>query len=439
MAVVSGKKIAAQASLGLTDGDYTELQVNANGALYTTTTIVGTVPVSQSGAWTVAATQSGAWAVTATVAGTVSVSNFPAIQAVSQSGAWAVTATVTGTVSVSNFPAIQPVSGTVTANQGTSPWVVSGTVTVTDGSGPLTVDGTVTVNQGTSPWVVSGTVTSDTNFDYPEDSAHVSGDIGAFALGVRNDASAVRTSTDGDYSPLSVDSAGRTLVAGQIAQDSPVAGNPVGVGARASNTVPAAVSSDGDMIYLWADLNGRLKVHDDRTNLQGIYHANVGVFTVAASADAATAGKVWLVNTSSTVKAAIRYIAMTESLGSVTARNSFPSITIERVTFTGTPSGASVTPAKRDSTDAANTATIRTASTGMTLTAGAAAKSFEIGPSGGLSLSFAQIVVEQAVTWQEDERIVLRQNEGIVLRQASAGSTGDDRLYRLDIRWEEFI
>lgn len=30
---------------------------------------------------------------------------------------------------VDNFPATQPVSGTVTANQGTSPWVVSGTVT----------------------------------------------------------------------------------------------------------------------------------------------------------------------------------------------------------------------------------------------------------------------------------------------------------------------
>lgn len=39
-----------------------------------------------------------------------------------------------------NFPATQPVSGTVTANQGTSPWVVSGT---------STVSGTVTVVQPT--------------------------------------------------------------------------------------------------------------------------------------------------------------------------------------------------------------------------------------------------------------------------------------------------
>jgi hypothetical protein len=100
-------------------------------------------------------------------------------------------------VAVDNFPATQPVSGTVTANQGTSPWVTSlasttitGTVAVTQSTSPWTVDGTVTANagtgnftvvqptgtnlhvvvdsvpstvvtQGTSPWVVSGTVTAN--------------------------------------------------------------------------------------------------------------------------------------------------------------------------------------------------------------------------------------------------------------------------------------
>ena len=87
---------------------------------------------------------------------------------------------------------VQPVSGTITANQGTSPWVVSGTVTANAGTGNFTVvqptgtnlhvvvdsgtitaitnpvavtgtffqatqpvSGTITANQGTSPWVVS--------------------------------------------------------------------------------------------------------------------------------------------------------------------------------------------------------------------------------------------------------------------------------------------
>lgn len=81
---------------------------------------------------------------------------------------------------VTNFPAIQPVSGTVTALQGTSPWVVSGTITTSpdvnihDSAGnTLSSTGTsldvnvtdfpatVAVTQSTSPWVVSGTVTAN--------------------------------------------------------------------------------------------------------------------------------------------------------------------------------------------------------------------------------------------------------------------------------------
>jgi len=87
-----------------------------------------------------------------------------------QSTAANLNATVTGSVSVSNFPATQPVSGTVTANQGGSPWQVQSNSaniatsaqlpTALDGSGFLkvheqgtaTVSGTVTSNQGSAPW-----------------------------------------------------------------------------------------------------------------------------------------------------------------------------------------------------------------------------------------------------------------------------------------------
>jgi hypothetical protein len=45
-------------------------------------------------------------------------------------------------VDVDNFPATQPVSGTVTANQGTSPWIVSGSGTAgTPAAGVVTVQG----------------------------------------------------------------------------------------------------------------------------------------------------------------------------------------------------------------------------------------------------------------------------------------------------------
>lgn len=55
--------------------------------------------------------------------------------------------------------------------------------------------------------------TGAANLGKAEDAAHASGDVGVMALGVRNDAAAARTSLDGDYSPVSTDSAGRVGIA----------------------------------------------------------------------------------------------------------------------------------------------------------------------------------------------------------------------------------
>lgn len=63
-----------------------------------------------------------------------------------------------------------------------------------DANGRLRVDAEVSVTTGS---------------DKEEDTAHSSGAIGAFILGVRNDADAVLTSDDGDYSPIAVDNKGR--------------------------------------------------------------------------------------------------------------------------------------------------------------------------------------------------------------------------------------
>lgn len=110
--------------------------------------------------------------------------------------------TVDGSVAVTNFPTSYEI-----ANDAGNPIPVSGTVAVTDGGGSITVDGTVAVG----PTVTPGTAA--TNLGKAEDAAHTSGDVGVMALGVRNDAAAVRTSADGDYSPVSTDSAGRVGVA----------------------------------------------------------------------------------------------------------------------------------------------------------------------------------------------------------------------------------
>lgn len=50
--------------------------------------------------------------------------------------------------------------------------------------------------------------TGVTNLGKAEDAVHTSGDVGVFALGVRNDGTTVLTSADGDYSPLATDGFG---------------------------------------------------------------------------------------------------------------------------------------------------------------------------------------------------------------------------------------
>ena len=69
-------------------------------------------------------------------------------------------------------------------------------------------DMVVAVNaDGTAIGTAPGTAA--TNLGKAEDAAHTSGDVGVMLLGVRNDADAARSGTDGDYTPLAVDSAGR--------------------------------------------------------------------------------------------------------------------------------------------------------------------------------------------------------------------------------------
>jgi len=105
----------------------------------------------------------------------------------------------------------------------------------------------------------------DTAFDfvYPEDSGHTTGDPGAFILAVRNDANAVLTSADLDYSAIAVDSAGRVKIVGTVtanaekAEDSAHVSGDIGnyVLAVQQATLASSVSADGD--YASFKLNDR--------------------------------------------------------------------------------------------------------------------------------------------------------------------------------------
>lgn len=132
---------------------------------------------------------------------------------------------------------------------------------------------------------------------YAEDSGHVSGDPGLFALAVRNDANAVLTSADLDYSPIAVDSAGRLKVIAtstanaEKAEDSASVSGDIGnfVLAVRNDATSSLVSANGDYAAFQLDALGRVKVLNraDTSNLQQIITATdtVAAFPAAPLAN----------------------------------------------------------------------------------------------------------------------------------------------------------
>lgn len=111
---------------------------------------------------------------------------------------------------------------------------------------------------------------------YLEDSAHVSGDAGIFIMAVRNDADASLTSADGDYSPIAVDEFGRLKVLADLdvdfdyvyAEDSAHSSGDNGafILAVRQDTLAASTDTDGDYSALKVNASGELYTHDTSAN-----------------------------------------------------------------------------------------------------------------------------------------------------------------------------
>lgn len=216
--------------------------------------VIGTVPVTQAGAWfvsgsvaTVVANQSVSGTVGASIIGLTPVNivgapsiygNISGSVAAFQGGAWStsvvgtVGASIIGTVPVvqsgvqvtsivssipssvlvgasifGQLPAGTAVLGSVAALQGTNPWVVN-----------FSNSSIIAINAGSVVAIPSGSVISVLQAPsivgtYAEDAASASGDKGLFMLGVRNDTMASVTSADVDYSTISTGPVGETIVA----------------------------------------------------------------------------------------------------------------------------------------------------------------------------------------------------------------------------------
>lgn len=129
-----------------------------------------------------------------------------------------------------------PVQGSVTALQGTNPWIINvptpsylsiqpgGSILNANISGSVAaavinftasvaaninvISASISANQGTNPWVIGSIVGT-----YAEDAASSSGDKGLFVMGVRNDTMTSMTSADLDYSSHIVGPAGEMITA----------------------------------------------------------------------------------------------------------------------------------------------------------------------------------------------------------------------------------
>jgi hypothetical protein len=107
---------------------------------------------------------------------------------------------------------------------------------------------------------------------FAEDSAHTSGDLGQFILGVRNDAG-TPFGADGDYVPLSIDASGALRVsatlneAGDYAEDASHTSGDIGYFNLAvrRDTRTSGTSADGDYASFNVNTNGELWVHDEDT------------------------------------------------------------------------------------------------------------------------------------------------------------------------------
>jgi hypothetical protein len=171
----------------------------------------------------------------------------------------------------------------------------------------------------------------------------------------------------------------------------------------------------------------------------GRYIVHSGVNVISATAHTfGTSGFMWVANpVANTAKIAICEIEIITQLGSALVAVTSPRLLWSTFTFTGTASGASLTPGKFDSTFAAATASVRTAVTGMT-TVKVADTICSLPIASATAVGYAPPSLDESVFEAEEQQIILRPGEGICLWQADAGTTADTRRTVTTVIWEEF-
>ena len=126
-----------------------------------------------------------------------------------------------------------------------------------------------------------------------EDAAHVSGHAGIMPLGVRNDTHTTALSgTDGDYTPLAVDSTGKVGIRGTFAEDAAHTSADLGVFLLCvrNDAGTALAGTDLDYIPCTTDASGRLRIAAAPAN-SGVDIGDVDVTSVVPGTGATNLGK----------------------------------------------------------------------------------------------------------------------------------------------------
>jgi hypothetical protein len=176
----------------------------------------------------------------------------------------------------------------------------------------------------------------------------------------------------------------------------------------------------------------------------GVYRLGMAGIAVSASAQNGTStGGLWfhIPSAVTSKKARIRKIFVSSRHTTAFAATASGRLAMSRFTFTGTASGASVTPVLNDTTWPASIASLRTAVTGLTVslvgilgTAGLVGSLTAVGAYyGAVDTDF----INSSGSGDEDEWPVFAPGEGFVIWQDTAGTTSDTRQYDLDLLWDE--
>lgn len=166
-----------------------------------------------------------------------------------------------------------------------------------------------------------------------------------------------------------------------------------------------------------------------------------GLLTIpSAVQNGTTSGLIWFFNPiGSNRKIGVDRLTMSDQFTALGVDTVAGLLSVNRFTYTGTPSGGTITPSQRITSDAAPVGDIRTASTGMSITLGARVFSKQLqtmglatGGAGAWSPHTQDFVPES-----DDAQQILLPGEGLVFWSSVAVTTSNRRAL-VNGMWEEY-